>query len=130
MNIRKFEKLIGAVGILIPTAILLAAETIQFFVDESPCPLCMMQRAGFIGFAITIVLYLRFGHSNKFLGLGIIIALAAMAVSTRQILLHITSAHGKWISIFGLHMYTWSFLALAGLILFAACLIILDSWHD
>jgi len=100
--------------------VLLGAFWVQFYADEVPCPLCLLQRMCLILAAIgpTYVL-MRTREQNDAeqqltdvgtgFGMSILAAVAGMAISTRQILLHITPGDPGYGSVvLGLHLYTWA----------------------
>ena len=109
---------INILELCIVTGILTLAFFFQFYYHELPCPLCLLQRVGFTGIAFALILNFRFGIKPSHYGLAVLSGMYIQFVSGRQILLHIvpgTGAYGH--SIFGLHMYTWSFLIASFLIL-------------
>ena len=102
------DSFIGLFGALF---ILSGALFIQFFYGEQPCPLCLLQRAAFVGVGISLFMNIRHGNRVSHWAKAIICALVGLAVSTRQILLHITSPKGFGSEVLGLHMYSWCFIA-------------------
>ena len=91
---------------------LLIALSIQIIWNEPPCPLCLLQRAGFSAITFGLLLNLRFGFKPLHYSVALVSGLFTMAVSLRQIALHIipgTAAYGS--PMFGLHLYTWAFIA-------------------
>ena len=96
------------IGILL---VLAMAIGMQFFYHENPCPLCMLQRAGFLLVALGLVMNLRFGlHPNHY-AMIILGAVYASFVSLRQIALNLDSPKGGFGAPFlGLHLYTWVFI--------------------
>ncbi|UYN95161.1 MAG: disulfide bond formation protein B [Enhydrobacter sp.] len=104
----RFGNTIGASGMAL---VLLAAFVMQFARHELPCPLCNLQRIAFVLCGFAFALNLRFGSHPYHYGLGLVAALFGLAVSGRQVLLHIASDTGHYGSaILGLHLYSWSFL--------------------
>ncbi|MCP4474024.1 MAG: disulfide bond formation protein B [Gammaproteobacteria bacterium] len=114
------------IGVSIPAAVLLGALIIQVFDNQQPCPLCLLQRCGFIAYAIAMIVYLKNGYKAKYLALAILAAVVGGAVSVRQILLHITSPQGFSIPILSLHLYTWAFIAFVGFILYSCALLMIN----
>lgn len=92
--------------------VLIVAFVYQFALHELPCPLCLLQRLGLFGIAFGVVLNLRFGTRVSHYAISCLSAIFMGAVAVRQILLHIdpNSGDGFGSAVFGLHMYTWSFL--------------------
>lgn len=90
---------------------LFMAFAFQILLHELPCPLCLLQRLGFLGIAFGLLLNLRFGLRPSHYSIVIISALFTSFVALRQIALHIVPGTGAYGSaIFGLHLYTWSFI--------------------
>jgi len=82
---------------------------VQFIMGELPCPLCILQRYAIVGLAMGPLLNLRFGIRPRHLSVTLMFALFGIAVSTRQVLLHIVPGSGGYgTPIFGLHLYSWS----------------------
>jgi len=102
------DSIIGVVGVL---SILLGALFIQFFYGEQPCPLCLLQRAAFVSVGIGLLMNVRYGNKVSHWAIAIFSAAIGLAVSTRQVLEHITSPQGFGSPVLGLHMYTWCFIA-------------------
>jgi disulfide bond formation protein DsbB len=102
------NSIIGFIGVII---ILAAALIIQFLYSEQYCPLCMLQRIAFINIGIALLMNLRYGNKVPHWSLVILSAIAGLAVSIRQILLHINDSVGFGTAVLGLHLYTWCFIA-------------------
>ena len=109
----KILKVFCIVALIATVGILAAAFSVQIFLDELPCPLCLLQRAAFASIAIGLLMNLRYGEHTAHWAIVIISACTGMAVSLRQICLHITSPAGFGSAFFGFHMYTWAFLGFA-----------------
>lgn len=106
--LERFSTILELTGIM---AMLLMASVFQFFLNELPCPLCLLQRLGFFAVSFGFLLNLRFGFRPSHYAIIILSALFTSFVALRQIALHIvpgTGAYGD--PIFGLHLYTWSFI--------------------
>lgn len=101
------DSIIGVVGVL---SILCGALFIQFFYGEQPCPLCLLQRAAFINVGIGLLMNVRYGNKVSHWATAVFSSAIGLAVSVRQILLHITSPQGFGSTVLGLHMYTWCFI--------------------
>jgi disulfide bond formation protein DsbB len=101
----------NALACLFICGILIWAQLLQFIYVELPCPLCMLQRVGFIGIAFGFALNAYYQRRSSHYAISILSALLTCAVAMRQILLHIVPNTGVYGSpIFGLHLYVWSFL--------------------
>jgi disulfide bond formation protein DsbB len=69
--------------------VLVLAFADQLWFRDLPCPLCILQRVGFIAAGFGIALNLMFGPRPSHYGLAIVGAVAGGVVSARQILLNI-----------------------------------------
>jgi disulfide bond formation protein DsbB len=93
------------------TALLVLAFVFQFFFSELPCPLCLLQRIGFILTGIGFLLNIRYGFRPSHYSIALLGAIFTGFVALRQVSLHILPGSGSYgTAIFGLHMYTWSFI--------------------
>jgi disulfide bond formation protein DsbB len=107
--------------------VLAAAYGFQLVLHELPCPLCLLQRVAFAAIAFGFLLNVRFGPRASHHGIILFGALFGMAVSGRQILLHIVPGTGAYGSaVFGLHFYSWAFILFAATILATACLLLVQ----
>lgn len=117
-------------NILVITGILCGSLFIQTAWGEYPCPLCMVQRISMMLCALgQIYILSRFSIENRFdwkdfatgHALTLFAALGGLAMSARQILLHIVPPDpGYGSAILGLHLYTWGLLVFLAEILAAA----------
>ena len=122
------RKLLNILDLIAICGILLLAFYIQFFWHEEPCPLCLLQRLGMIGIGIGMLMNVKFGVSSKHYALDLLAALFGASVAIRQILLHIVPGEPAFGSpIFGLHLYTWSFIGFAAMIFYIAILLFLGE---
>ena len=103
----RIDSIIGLVGVCF---ILAAALSVQIFYGETPCPLCLLQRAAFVNIGLAMMLNIFYKNRVAHWAMATLSACAGIAVSMRQILLHITSPHGFGSAFLGLHMYTWCFI--------------------
>jgi disulfide bond formation protein DsbB len=100
----------------------------QLYFGELPCPLCLMQRMGFVIIGFALVLNIRCGAHSAHYGWGIIGGLVGMMVSLRQVLLHVLPGDkGFGATFLELHFYTWAFVAYLGLIAGLAILLMLPN---
>lgn len=112
---------INILSILVLLAIILSAYFIEFFMHEIPCPLCLLQRFGFLTIAFGLLLNLKFGVQIQHYGIVLLGAIFTAGIAIRQILLHIFTASGVYgTAIFGFHLYTWAFVVALGVIFFIA----------
>ena len=100
----------------------------QLYFGELPCPLCLMQRIGFVIIGFALVLNIRCGAHSAHYGWGIIGGLVGMMVSLRQVLIHILPGDKGFGSTFlELHFYTWAFVGYLGLLAGFAILLMLPN---
>jgi disulfide bond formation protein DsbB len=115
-------------ALLIVISVLSYAFFDQLYFGKLPCPLCLMQRIGFVIIGCALVLNIRCGAHAAHYGWGIIGGLVGMMVSLRQVLLHVLPGDKGYGSTFlEMHFYTWSFVGYVGLLLGLAILLILPN---
>lgn len=118
---------LNALGLLAISIVLAAAFYDQFVHFDLPCPLCILQRAGFVAVGIGLALNLRFGPRPSHYGIMIVSAVAGGAISLRQILLHIVPGSGSYgNAILGLHLYTWALILFAAVAVGAGIMLLFD----
>ena len=76
-------------ALLAVVGVLAYAFVDQLYFGELPCPLCLMQRIGFVIIGFALVLNIRCGAHSAHYGWGILGGLVGMMVSLRQVFLHI-----------------------------------------
>ena len=109
-------------------AALLVAFYYQFALGELPCPLCALQRVGFIVAGVGLVLNLRSGYSPAQYGLVLLTSVAAGAASLRQIALHVIPGSGSYGSaLFGFHFYTWAFVGYGVLVAYTGLALLVEG---
>ncbi|WP_414170611.1 disulfide bond formation protein B (plasmid) [Streptoverticillium reticulum] len=105
--------IVGLCGVLI------GAFSVQLFMAECPCPLCMLQRYFFllaiVGPLWALCRQRKKGPSRRVTLIGWSVSIpsciAGLVVSGRQVLLHIAPGDpGYGTPLIGLHLYTWAFL--------------------
>lgn len=110
---------------------LLMAFALQFYLHELPCPLCLLQRIGFLSIAVGFLMNLRFGLRPSHYALVLLSALFTSFVALRQIALHVIPGTGGYGSeIFGLHLYTWSFIVSMIIIIITTFLLGVDRQYQ
>jgi disulfide bond formation protein DsbB len=108
--------------------VLLVAFYYQFALGELPCPLCALQRVGFIIAGVGLLLNLRAGYSPAHYGLVLLTSVVAGSASLRQIALHVVPGSGSYGSaLFGLHFYTWAFVGYGALIVYTGIALLLEG---
>lgn len=122
---------LNALGLLAVAAVLATALLLQLVTGELPCPLCMLQRIGFVAVGFGLLLNLRFGPSPMHYGLVLIGALFGAAAAGRQVLLHILPGSGAYgAPLLGLHLYTWSLLLFLSVIAGTALLLLMEGQFE
>ena len=95
---------LNALGMLAVCFVLFAAFIYQFLLYELPCPLCLLQRVGFVAVGFGLGLNLLYGPRPRNYAFVLIAAIFGGSVSIRQILLHIVPGTGHYGSpVLGLH---------------------------
>ena len=96
----------------------------QVVYNELPCPLCQLQRVALILVGIGLMLNLRFGPTAVHYSIILASALGGAVASARQVLLHIAPGDpGYGSPMFGLHFYTWGFIAFVIVMIFCTVMI-------
>jgi disulfide bond formation protein DsbB len=121
------SRLLNAVGLVAISTVLALAFVDQLWFRDLPCSICILQRAGFFAAGFGIALNLIFGPKPSHYGIAIIGAIAGGAISMRQILQHIVPGTGHYGNdVFGLHLYTWAFIAFSAIVLGCAIMLLDD----
>ena len=122
----KLVVLFTHLNILALCAVLLGAFGFQWLGGEIPCPLCVLQRVGFMLCAISLssVLYairdqrLTYADLVKAHALATVCAVFGAIVAARQVLLHILPGDpGFGTPVMSVHLYTWSLITFGSQIL-------------
>ena len=130
MNALPVTRLFDMLSIFVIVLVSVIAFVFQFFLNELPCPLCLLQRVGILAIAIGFLMNMRYGRQPGHYALSLVAALFTAVVAGRQVLLHITPGdEGYGLAIFGIHMYSWSFLLASGFIVLISCLLFAGLWR-
>ena len=98
----------GSCLVAVDTVLVLAFAD-QLWFRDLPCPICILQRAGFIAAGFGIALNLIFGPRPSHYGLAILGAVVGGIMSADQVLHYIVPGLGSdGNAIFGLHLYSWA----------------------
>jgi len=124
---KKILQTLCILAFILTIIILAGALYVQFFFDEAPCPLCLLQRAAFVNISIALILNLRYGERVSHWAMVILSACVGIAVSIRQICLHVTDPKGFGSAILGLHLYTWCFIGFSIAIVGSALILLVYS---
>ncbi len=120
-------KLLNALALMAVDTVLALAFVDQLWFSDLPCPLCILQRAGLTAAGFGLALSVIFGPKPSHYAVTILGAAVGGAVSMRQILDHIVPGTGSYgNAIFGLHLYTWAFIAFALMIIGSAIMLLDD----
>ena len=131
MSAAAFARDLNALGLLAVTLVLAAALVLQLALGELPCPLCLLQRVGFVAVGFGLLLNVRFGPAPLHYGLVILGALFGAAAAGRQVLLHIVPGSGAYGSpLLGLHLYTWSLALFLVVVAGVALLLMLEGQFE
>jgi len=114
--------MVGLVGICVS---LVVVFYYQLTIHELPCPLCILQRVGFIIIGFGFLFNLYFGLRGIHYGMTIIGSILTGFIASRQMFLHIMPGDTGYGSAFiGLHFYT--FALIVSVIIIAASTAILS----
>lgn len=109
MTANKCHHIANIIGLFGVTLLLFLTFFIQFMAHELPCPLCLLQRVGFVAVGICFCMNLKFGIKPSHYGLMGLAALLAFMISLRQIFLHIAPDDpGYGTPVLGIYLYVWS----------------------
>lgn len=109
----------------------------QFAQAELPCPLCITQRMAMmlvvIGPIYVVIQALRGTSTTRTLsvgaGISILGAVLGMAMSSRQVLLHIKPGDpGYGVPVLGMHLYTWALVTFVVVLVFCGVVLACNQW--
>ncbi|MCP3374486.1 disulfide bond formation protein B [Bradyrhizobium cajani] len=125
---RAVSAILNTLGLLGISAILVVAFTYQLALGELPCPLCLLQRAGFIATGMGFLFNMRFGERPSHYAMILVASLVTGFISIRQVSLHLAPGDpGYGSTLFGLHFYTWALLAAVGIVGYVALVFMLKD---
>ncbi|WP_247968921.1 disulfide bond formation protein B [Bradyrhizobium sp. 195] len=117
--------LLGLLGI---SLILAVAFFYQLALGELPCPLCLLQRAGFIAVGMGFLFNLRLGERPSHYAMILMSSLVTGFISMRQVSLHLAPGDpGYGSALFGLHFYTWALVAAVGIVCYVALVFVVKD---
>ncbi|WP_171234105.1 disulfide bond formation protein B [Ruegeria sp. HKCCA6837] len=127
----ELSRTLNAIGMLAVSLVLVLAYVYQFALYELPCPLCLLQRVGFVAVGVGLGLNLLYGARPHHYAIVLIAALYGVSVSIRQILLHIVPGTGHYGSpVLGLHYYTWAAIAFFLVLLGTAVMLLFERQYN
>ncbi|MFK0570775.1 disulfide bond formation protein B [Endozoicomonas sp.] len=125
-----FLRYLNALGLLALDAVLIYALYDQFFKQDLPCPLCLLQRVGFVACMVALLLNITYGSRPWHYGLLLLSAVFGATVALRQVSLHVipgTLSYGE--DFFGMHFYTWAFVSFVSIILLTSLLLLVPNQY-
>jgi disulfide bond formation protein DsbB len=131
LAVQSLERWLNSLELIGIVALLLLAFAFQFLLQELPCPLCLLQRIGFLLTSVGFLCNLRFGLRPSHYAMSLLSALFTAFVALRQIALHVIPGTGSYgNAMFGLHLYTWSFIIAMAIVLFTTIILSLDIQYS
>ena len=125
------SRLLNALALVALDTVLVLAFADQLWFRDLPCPICIMQRAGFIAAGFGLALNLIFGPRPSHYGLAIIGAMVGGVMSADQVLHYIVPGTGSYgNAIFGLHFYSWSLIAFAVVVAGSGVMLMFDRQFE
>ena len=124
---RSLAVTLNALGLYGIALVLAAAFAAQLWLNELPCPLCLLQRIQFAVLAIGPILNVRYGPRPSHYAVSLFAAIVGATVAIRQVLLHIMPGDpGYGSALLGYHYYTWAFIGFAVAITLIAAMLLFD----
>lgn len=118
----------NTIGLVIICIILIIVFVDQFIQHDLPCPLCLLQRVCFIAIGLCMLMNLQLGLKPSHYGLMILATLLGLAVSLRQVGLHLgPNDPGYGMVFLGLYLYTWAAICFAIIMVLIAIALIFDK---
>ena len=125
------SRLLNALGLVAIDTVLVLAFVDQLWFRDLPCPICILQRVGFIAAGFGIALNLIFGPRPNHYGLVIIGALIGGIMSADQVLHYIVPGTGSYgNAIFGMHLYTWALIMFVAIVAGSAVMLLFDRQYE
>jgi disulfide bond formation protein DsbB len=125
------SRLLNALALVALDTVLVLAFADQLWFRDLPCPICILQRAGFIAAGFGLALNLIFGPRPSHYGLAIIGAMVGGVMSADQVLHYIVPGTGSCgNAIFGLHFYSWSLIAFAVVVAGSGVMLMFDHQFE
>jgi disulfide bond formation protein DsbB len=122
---------LNALGLYGIALVLAAAFAAQLWLNELPCPLCLLQRIQFALLAIGPIMNVRWGPRAGHYALSLFAAAAGFAFSTRQVLLHILPGDpGYGTALLGYHYYTLALIGFAVSIVLIGIMLLFDRQFE
>ncbi|MGY3473938.1 disulfide bond formation protein B [Bradyrhizobium ottawaense] len=120
--------ILNMLGLLGISLILTVAFFYQLALGELPCPLCLLQRAGFIAIGMGFLFNMRLGERPSHYAMILVASLVTGFISMWQVSLHLAPGDpGYGSALLGLHFYTWALIAAVGVICYVALVFVLKD---
>lgn len=125
------SRLLNALGLVAVDTVLVLAFADQLWFRDLPCPICILQRAGFIAAGFGIALNLIFGPRPSHYGLAILGAVVGGIMSADQVLHYIVPGSGSYgNAIFGLHLYSWALIMFVAIVGGCGVMLLFDRQYE
>ena len=125
------SRLLNALGLVAVDTVLVLAFADQLWFRDLPCPICILQRAGFIAAGFGIALNLIFGPRPSHYGLAILGAVVGGIMSADQVLHYIVPGSGFYGNeIFGLHLYSWALIMFVAIVVGCGVMLLFDRQYE
>ena len=125
------SRLLNALGLVAVDTVLVLAFADQLWFRDLPCPICILQRAGFIAAGFGVALNLVFGPRPSHYGLAILSAVVGGIMSADQVLHYIVPGSGSYgNAIFGLHLYSWALIMFVAIVVGCGVMLLFDRQYE
>ena len=125
------SRLLNALGLVAVDTVLVLAFADQLWFRDLPCPICILQRAGFIAAGFGIALNLIFGPRPSHYGLAILGGVVSGFMSVDQVLHYVVTGSGSYgNAIFGLHLYSWALIMFVAIVVGCGVMLLFDRQYE
>lgn len=125
------SRLLNALGLVAVDTVLVLAFADQLWFRDLPCPVCILQRAGFIAAGFGIALNLIFGPRPSHYGVAILGAVVGGIMSADQVLHYVVPGSGSYgNAIFGLHLYSWALIMFVAIVVGCGVMLLFDRQYE
>jgi disulfide bond formation protein DsbB len=125
------SRLLNALGLVAVDTFLVLAFADQLWFRDLPCPICILQRAGFIAAGFGIALNLIFGPRPSHYGVAILGAVVGGIMSADQVLHYVVPGSGSYgNAIFGLHLYSWALIMFVAIVVGCGVMLLFDRQYE
>ena len=125
------SRLLNALGLVAVDTVLVLAFADQLWFRDLPCPICILQRAGFIAAGFGLALNLIFGPRPSHYGVAILGAVVGGVMSADQVLHYVVPGSGSYgNAIFGLHLYSWALIMFVAIVVGCGVMLLFDRQYE